>query len=98
MYIYVTCTFFFQKPHSNAEPYFITTANKEQYKCLIPDAPEQEHEYSESYNGPNPIQLLQSVFAQTGCSYRVCVCTFLYNFLFFWFIASFLLLNILCIV
>ncbi|XP_050464514.1 endoplasmic reticulum lectin 1 isoform X1 [Cataglyphis hispanica] len=59
------------KPHSNAEPYFITTANKEQYKCLIPDAPEQEHEYSESYNGPNPIQLLQSVFAQTGCSYRL---------------------------
>ncbi|KAM0732303.1 Endoplasmic reticulum lectin 1 [Formica fusca] len=59
------------KPHSNAEPYFITTANNEQYKCLIPDAPEQEHEYSESYNGPNPIQLLQPIFAQNSCSYRL---------------------------
>ncbi|XP_072760755.1 endoplasmic reticulum lectin 1 isoform X1 [Anoplolepis gracilipes] len=59
------------KPHPDVEPYFITTANNEQYKCIIPDATEQEHEYSESYNGPNPIQLLQPIFAQNSCSYRL---------------------------
>lgn len=59
------------KPHSNAEPYFITTANNEKYKCIIPDATEQEHEYSESYNGPNPMQLLQPIFAQNSCSYKL---------------------------
>ncbi|XP_011268782.1 endoplasmic reticulum lectin 1 isoform X1 [Camponotus floridanus] len=57
--------------HSNGEPYFITTANNERYKCIIPDATEQEHEYSESYNGPNPMQLLQPIFAQNSCSYRL---------------------------
>lgn len=59
------------EPHSNVEPYFITTANNERYRCIIPDATEQEHEYSESYNGPNPIQLLQPIFAQNSCSYRL---------------------------
>ncbi|XP_012060048.1 PREDICTED: endoplasmic reticulum lectin 1 [Atta cephalotes] len=57
--------------HTNAEPYFITTANNERYKCVIPDATEQEHEYSETYDGPNPIQLLQPIFAQNSCSYRL---------------------------
>ncbi|XP_029178279.1 endoplasmic reticulum lectin 1 isoform X1 [Nylanderia fulva] len=59
------------KPHSNAESYFITSANNERYKCLIPGIIEQEHDYSESYNGPNPIQLLQPIFAQNSCSYRL---------------------------
>ncbi|XP_011343381.1 endoplasmic reticulum lectin 1 isoform X3 [Ooceraea biroi] len=59
------------EPHSNVEPYFITTANNERYKCLIPDGTEQEDEYNESYNGPNPIQLLEPIFAQNSCSYRL---------------------------
>ncbi|XP_014479624.1 PREDICTED: endoplasmic reticulum lectin 1 isoform X1 [Dinoponera quadriceps] len=57
--------------HSNVEPYFITTANNERYKCIIPDTIEQENDYSESYIGPNPIQLLQPIFAQNSCSYRL---------------------------
>ncbi|XP_011162109.1 endoplasmic reticulum lectin 1 isoform X2 [Solenopsis invicta] len=59
------------EPLPNAEPYFITTANNERYRCVIPDATEQEHEYSETYDGPNPIQLLQPIFAQNSCSYRL---------------------------
>ncbi|XP_011699260.1 PREDICTED: endoplasmic reticulum lectin 1 isoform X2 [Wasmannia auropunctata] len=59
------------EPHPNAEPYFITTASNERYRCVIPDATEEEHEYSETYNGPNPIELLQPIFAQNSCSYRL---------------------------
>lgn len=66
--------FLLQKSHSNVEPYFVTTANKEQYKCIIPDATEQEQEYSEAYNGPNPMKLLQPIFNQDSCSYRVKIC------------------------
>ncbi|KAL0113087.1 hypothetical protein PUN28_012360 [Cardiocondyla obscurior] len=59
------------EPHPNAEPYFITTANNERYRCVIPDTTEQEHEFSETYDGPNPIQLLQPIFAHNSCSYRL---------------------------
>ncbi|XP_071581156.1 endoplasmic reticulum lectin 1 isoform X1 [Temnothorax nylanderi] len=58
-------------PLPNAEPYFITTANNERYRCVIPDATEEEHEYSETYDGPNPVQLLLPMFAQNSCSYRL---------------------------
>lgn len=60
-----------QESHSNVETYFITTANNEKYKCIIPNATEQEQEYSEAYNGPNPMKLLQTIFNQDSCSYRV---------------------------
>lgn len=59
------------EPQANIEPYFITTANNERYKCIIPDATEQENDYSELYTGLNPIQLLQPIFAQNSCSYRL---------------------------
>ncbi|XP_020296606.1 endoplasmic reticulum lectin 1 [Pseudomyrmex gracilis] len=57
--------------HSNVETYFITTANNEKYKCIIPNATEQEQEYGEAYNGPNPMKLLQTIFNQDSCSYRL---------------------------
>ncbi|XP_011866295.1 PREDICTED: endoplasmic reticulum lectin 1 isoform X2 [Vollenhovia emeryi] len=55
----------------NTEPYVVTTANNEQYRCMIPDATEPEPDYSETYDGPNPIELLQPIFAQNSCSYRL---------------------------
>ncbi|XP_032665515.1 endoplasmic reticulum lectin 1 isoform X2 [Odontomachus brunneus] len=61
----------FLESHSKVEPYYITTANNERYKCIIPEAIEQEHDYSDLYIGPNPIQLLQPIFAQNSCSYRL---------------------------
>ncbi|XP_071864998.1 endoplasmic reticulum lectin 1 isoform X2 [Bombus fervidus] len=56
---------------TNVEPYIITTANKEQYQCLIVDNSEQEQGYNEPYNGPNPIEILSALFKQNTCSYRV---------------------------
>ncbi|XP_050574263.1 endoplasmic reticulum lectin 1 isoform X2 [Bombus affinis] len=56
---------------TNVEPYIITTANKEQYQCLIVDNSEQEQGYNEPYNGPNPIEILSTLFKQNTCSYRV---------------------------
>lgn len=55
----------------NVEPYIITTANKEKYQCLIIDNSEQEQDYNEPNNGPNPIEILQTLFRQNTCSYRV---------------------------
>ncbi|XP_046591251.1 endoplasmic reticulum lectin 1 isoform X1 [Neodiprion lecontei] len=59
------------EPTANAEPYFITTANNEQYHCLIPDTTEQEYDNGETYAGPNPIQILSTLFVQNSCSYRL---------------------------
>ncbi|CAK9794917.1 Endoplasmic reticulum lectin 1 [Anthophora quadrimaculata] len=56
---------------ANVEPYFITTANKERYQCLIVDNTEQEQDHNEPYNGPNPIEILSPLFLQKTCSYRV---------------------------
>ncbi|KOC69075.1 Endoplasmic reticulum lectin 1 [Habropoda laboriosa] len=56
---------------ANVEPYFITTANKERYQCLIVDNTEQEQDYNEPYNGQNPIEILSLLFLQNTCSYRV---------------------------
>lgn len=76
LYRLVICIFLFltQEPYSNVDPYFITTANKERYRCIIPEPIPQEEEGSvnnESYTGPHPMQLLQPIFAQNSCSYRV---------------------------
>ncbi|XP_015591641.1 endoplasmic reticulum lectin 1 isoform X2 [Cephus cinctus] len=56
---------------TNAEPYFITTANNERYQCLIPDLTEQDRDYGETYVGPNPIEILSHLFTQNTCSYRL---------------------------
>ncbi|KAG7213892.1 hypothetical protein KM043_003097 [Ampulex compressa] len=56
---------------TNVEPYFITTANNERYQCLIPDTREQEHGQSETYFGPNAIEILSALFEQSTCSYRL---------------------------
>ncbi|XP_046739343.1 endoplasmic reticulum lectin 1 isoform X3 [Diprion similis] len=59
------------EPTTNKEPYFITTANNEQYHCLIPDTTEQEYDNGETYAGPNPIEILLPLFVQSSCSYRL---------------------------
>lgn len=58
-------------PQRNVESYFITTANNERYHCLIPDTTERERDHSETYAGPNPIEILAPLFTQTSCSYRL---------------------------
>lgn len=59
------------EPQGNVEPYFITTANNERYQCLIPDTIEQEQNNAEVYKGPNPIEILSTLFSQYTCSYRL---------------------------
>ncbi|XP_076239624.1 endoplasmic reticulum lectin 1 isoform X2 [Calliopsis andreniformis] len=56
---------------TNVEPYLITTANNEQYRCLIRDTTEQEQDVNEPYYGPNPIELLSPLFNEDTCSYRL---------------------------
>lgn len=67
MYLFILS----QETPANAEPYFVTTANNEQYHCLILDTTEQEDDYAETYAGPNPIEILLPLFVQSSCSYRV---------------------------
>lgn len=59
------------KPQKNIEPYFITTADNEQYQCLIPDTGEQKHNNAEEYKGLNPIGILLVLFRHNTCSYRL---------------------------
>ncbi|XP_017877902.1 endoplasmic reticulum lectin 1 isoform X2 [Ceratina calcarata] len=59
------------KSRPNVEPYIITTANKEKYQCLIIDNSEQKQDYDVPNNAPNPIEILQTLFRQNTCSYRV---------------------------
>ncbi|KZC09119.1 Endoplasmic reticulum lectin 1 [Dufourea novaeangliae] len=56
---------------TNVEPYFITTANNERYQCMIPDTADQEPDYSEPYEGANPIEILSVLFTHSTCSYKV---------------------------
>lgn len=53
------------------ESYFITTANNEHYRCLIPEPLEPEQDDIETYTGPNPIEILSILFDQSSCSYRL---------------------------
>ncbi|XP_022185059.1 endoplasmic reticulum lectin 1 isoform X1 [Nilaparvata lugens] len=55
----------------NGEYMFVTTHNKEKYKCLLPDLREKEKGSEEIYSGPNPLELLSPLFSQSSCSYRL---------------------------
>ncbi|RZF34826.1 hypothetical protein LSTR_LSTR011213 [Laodelphax striatellus] len=55
----------------NGEYLFVTTHNKEKYRCLLPDLREKEKGSEEIYSGPNPLELLSPLFSQSSCSYRL---------------------------
>ncbi|XP_031845560.1 endoplasmic reticulum lectin 1 isoform X2 [Nomia melanderi] len=59
------------EPYTNVESYFITTANNEQYECLIPDNTDQEPAHNEPYYGANPMEILSLLFKNNICSYKV---------------------------
>lgn len=56
---------------SDAEPLVVTTENNERYKCLLPHFQEKEKDSIDTYNGPNPLELLAPLFTQSSCSYRL---------------------------
>lgn len=55
----------------DAEPLFVTTHNKEKYKCLIPQLQDKESDSDTAYSGPTPLELLSPLFTSSSCSYRI---------------------------
>ncbi|KAG8123074.1 putative Endoplasmic reticulum lectin 1 protein [Naja naja] len=60
------------------EDYYIimTTADKEKYKCILPvlangDEARNNIEEEKDYKGPSPAELLDPLFKQSSCSYRI---------------------------
>ncbi|NXJ04567.1 ERLEC protein, partial [Odontophorus gujanensis] len=49
----------------------MTTADKERYKCVLPMAAGGAEEEEKDYGGPAPGELLEPLFKQSSCSYRI---------------------------
>lgn len=56
---------------ANSEEIFVTSANKEKYRCLIPSITAKETTGDVEYSGPSPLELLEPLFTSTTCSYRI---------------------------
>ncbi|KAK1171031.1 endoplasmic reticulum lectin 1-like isoform X1 [Acipenser oxyrinchus oxyrinchus] len=54
------------------EDYVImTTTDKEKYKCMLPSLASGDEDDDKNYSGPNPAALLEPLFKQSSCSYRI---------------------------
>ncbi|XP_016151023.1 endoplasmic reticulum lectin 1-like [Sinocyclocheilus grahami] len=49
----------------------MTTAEKEKYKCLLPSLSGNQEDDVKEYDGPSPAELLEPLFKQSSCSYRI---------------------------
>ncbi|XP_027720874.1 endoplasmic reticulum lectin 1 [Vombatus ursinus] len=49
----------------------MTTAHKEKYKCILPLVASGDEEEEKDYKGPTPGELLEPLFKQSSCSYRI---------------------------
>ncbi|XP_046884692.1 endoplasmic reticulum lectin 1 isoform X2 [Hypomesus transpacificus] len=49
----------------------MTTAEKERYKCLLPSLSNGDENEERDYAGPSPSVLLEPLFKQSSCSYRI---------------------------
>ncbi|XP_033859433.1 endoplasmic reticulum lectin 1-like [Acipenser ruthenus] len=49
----------------------MTTTDKETYKCLLPSLASGDEGDDKNYSGPNPAALLELLFKQSSCSYRI---------------------------
>uniref|UniRef100_A0A8C1ZGV9 Endoplasmic reticulum lectin n=1 Tax=Cyprinus carpio TaxID=7962 RepID=A0A8C1ZGV9_CYPCA len=49
----------------------MTTAEKEKYKCLLPSLSGNQEDDVKEYDGPSPAELLELLFKQSSCSYRI---------------------------
>uniref|UniRef100_A0A7M4YHL9 Endoplasmic reticulum lectin 1 n=1 Tax=Anopheles funestus TaxID=62324 RepID=A0A7M4YHL9_ANOFN len=54
-----------------SEHFYVTSANKEKYLCVIPPITSKESDGDVEYNGPSPLELLEPLFVSTTCSYRI---------------------------
>ncbi|XP_072939191.1 endoplasmic reticulum lectin 1 isoform X2 [Epargyreus clarus] len=55
----------------NKETIKVLTHHKEKYECQLPELYSKESSGIEEYDGPSPIRLLQPLFSQKICSYRL---------------------------
>nr|CAD7399726.1 unnamed protein product [Timema cristinae] len=60
-----------KKDTLDAETLVVSSENNEKYKCLLPHFQEKEKDTIDTYSGPSPLQLLQPLFTQLSCSYRL---------------------------
>ncbi|XP_075060154.1 endoplasmic reticulum lectin 1 isoform X2 [Mixophyes fleayi] len=58
-------------PYREDNYIIMTTADKEIYKCLLPLTASDHQEEERDYKGPTPVELLEPLFKQTSCSYRI---------------------------
>lgn len=49
----------------------MTTADSEKYKCLLPVVSGDSEDDAKDYSGPSPSELLEPLFKQSSCSYRI---------------------------
>uniref|UniRef100_A0A8C4JK40 Endoplasmic reticulum lectin n=1 Tax=Dromaius novaehollandiae TaxID=8790 RepID=A0A8C4JK40_DRONO len=49
----------------------MTTVDKEKYKCILPLISSGNEEEEKDYKGPTPRELLEPLFKQSSCSYRI---------------------------
>ncbi|XP_029449287.1 endoplasmic reticulum lectin 1 isoform X2 [Rhinatrema bivittatum] len=49
----------------------MTTIHKEKYKCLLPLLANENEEEQRDYKGPTPRELLEPLFKQSSCSFRI---------------------------
>ncbi|KAI6072033.1 Endoplasmic reticulum lectin 1 [Aix galericulata] len=49
----------------------MTTVDKEKYKCILPLIASGSEEEEKDYKGPTPGELLEPLFKQSSCSYRI---------------------------
>ncbi|XP_054261897.1 endoplasmic reticulum lectin 1-like isoform X1 [Macrosteles quadrilineatus] len=55
----------------DSESMTIVTSSKEKYKCTIPTTRDKSKESEETYEGPNALEILQPLFQQSSCTYRL---------------------------
>nr|XP_029541517.1 endoplasmic reticulum lectin 1-like [Oncorhynchus nerka] len=58
----------------------MTTTEKEKYKCLLPSFSNGDDDDVKAYAGPTPSDLLDPLFKQSSCSYRVRTAQFHFYF------------------
>ncbi|KAK7506836.1 hypothetical protein BaRGS_00001687 [Batillaria attramentaria] len=58
---------------SKTDNVVVMTRNKEQYKCIMPEVYDsrKQQENADNYHGPSASELMDTLFQQTSCSYRL---------------------------
>jgi len=49
----------------------VVTSSKERYKCILPSSQDKSKDSEDTYEGPNALDILQPLFSQSSCTYRL---------------------------